>query len=186
MIQSYSFWGYSDFDIIFGDVRSFLTETMLDDYDVFSFRPEYLTGSFTIYRNEEKMNTLFMQSKDYKKVFAEEKYYNFEECNFLFAPLQAGESIETLYNEIESMTHIIVKQTIENKIRSYFDFNLLEGLVGNIKWQDGRIIYKNKFEAILYHFLKFKEQCKNRKLKVGDFDTLYFSENTIYKKAKVN
>lgn len=184
IIQGCNFWGYGDIDVIYGNLRHFLSHKLLETYDVFSFRPEYLTGSLTIYRNTKKINELFMQSKDYKTVFSQSEYFNFDECNFLFVPLWDGKSIENIPCQIESMTHIVKEKAKEGYLRTYFDFNLIEGTIGNIKWTKGKIIYKNKFEAILYHLLKFKEiyQYKNQKVKIQKTETICFSRNKIYKR----
>lgn len=110
LIKGYDFWGYGDIDIMYGNLRCFLTDKLLSDYDIFSFRPEYLTGSFTLCRNTKRINTLFMQSRDYKTVLSQKRYFNFDECNFMFAPLQAGESIDKIPCEIESMTHVVKRK----------------------------------------------------------------------------
>lgn len=110
LLKGYDFWGYGDIDVIYGNLRHFLTDELLKNTDVFSFRPEYLSGSLTIFRNTEKINELFKVSKDYKTVFSRNEYFNFDECNFLFVPLWNGEAIESIPNEIESMTHIVKKK----------------------------------------------------------------------------
>lgn len=184
IIKGYSFWGYGDIDVMYGDLRHFLTNKLLEGYDIFSFRPEYLTGALTIFRNVKKMNQLFMQSSDYKIVFFQSEYFNFDECNFLFVPLWDGKAIETVPSQVESMTHVVRKKAKANYLKAYFDFNLIEGTVGSVKWYNGRIFYKNQFEAILYHLLKFKDCCKQkcRKVNFNENVSICFSRNTIYKR----
>jgi hypothetical protein len=184
IIKGYSFWGYGDVDVMYGDLRHFLTNKLLEEYDIFSFRPEYLTGALTIFRNVKKMNQLFMQSSDYKTVFSQSEYFNFDECNFLFVPLWDGKSIDTLPCQVESMTHVIRRKAKANNLKAYFDFNLIEGTVGSVRWYNGRIFYKNQFEAILYHLLKFKDCCKQkfRKVNFKENVSICFSSTTIYKR----
>jgi hypothetical protein len=184
LIKDYDFWGYGDIDVIYGNLRYFLTNELLEAFDVFSFRPEYLTGSLSIYRNGKKNNELFMQSRDYKTVFSDSKYFNFDECNFMFVPLWNGKSIEDIPYQIESMTHLVMRKMKEGYLRGYFDFNLIEGTVGNIKWTNGKIIYKNQFEAILYHLLKFKDRYQHhyQLTHIEDSKTIFFSKNNIYKR----
>ena len=182
--KGYSFWGYGDIDVMYGDLGHFLTNKLLEAYDIFSFRPEYLTGALTIFRNVKKMNQLFMQSRDYRTVFSQSEYFNFDECNFLFVPLWDGKAIDTVLCRIESMTHVVRKKAKVNYLNAYFDFNLIEGRVGNIKWHNGKVFYKNQFEAILYHLLKFKDCCKRkcRKVHFKESVSICFSRNTIYKR----
>lgn len=183
LINGFDFWGYGDIDIIYGQLRKFLTTEILDNYDIFSFRPEYLTGSFTILRNTKKINTLFMQSKDYKTVLSQSEYFNFDECNFIFSPLQDEIPIEEISCRIESLTHVVRRKEKEKYLRGYFDFNLVEGSAGKVKWRNGKIIYMNQFEAILYHFLKFKDRCKHKVLiPKNENEIICFSQNNIYKR----
>lgn len=184
LIKGYKFWGYGDIDMMYGNLRNFLTSELLDNHDIFSFRPEYLTGSFTVLRNAKKMNTLFMQSKDYKTVLSQDEYFNFDECNFIFSPLQDEIPIDQISCQIESFTHVVRKKEKEKYLRAYFDFNLVEGSAGKVKWNDGKIIYMNQFEAILYHFLKFKDRCKNnaRLIPKNKNEVICFSQNNIYKR----
>ena len=68
-LKGYDFWGYCDLDMVFGDIRSFLTEEVLDNFDRIGF-----LGHSTLYRNTNAMNRLFMQPLDgqslYKKFFS--------------------------------------------------------------------------------------------------------------------
>lgn len=186
LIEGFDFWGTGDIDVIYGDLRSFLASELLCNYDVISFRPEYLTGCFTLYRNSEKINNLFKQSKDYRTVLSSNTYYNFDECNFLFAPLQSKESICKIPFEIESMTHVVKRKHQEGYIKTYMDFYLLEGLLGNLKWVDGKIIYRNKLEAALYHFLEFKDKCKKKKVLIKKGRPLFISKSLMYTKKIKN
>ena len=109
LLENYSFWGYSDIDIIFGDIRSFLTKRVLSSYDFFSFRHDILTGYFTVIKNENTINRLFLQSKDYRKVFSREKHYCFDETNFAFSEFSNGLHFSRVKTEIESMMHVVKK-----------------------------------------------------------------------------
>lgn len=51
----YDFWGYCDIDLIFGDIRKFLTDEILENAEKC-----YVLGHFSLYKNVEKINKLFM------------------------------------------------------------------------------------------------------------------------------
>jgi hypothetical protein len=55
LLAGYDFWGQCDFDMIFGDLRKFLTEDILIAHDKILCR-----GHLTLYRNTEKVNRAFM------------------------------------------------------------------------------------------------------------------------------
>jgi hypothetical protein len=178
--KGYEFWGQSDLDIIYGNVRDFITDDMLNEYDFISLRHDYTTGCFALYKNNEVMNTLFMKSKDYKIVFSNSKHYCFDECNFAWDALTAGMSIFELETEIESFTHLVKKAAQEEEIKAHFDFILLEGLTGRITFDNGKIYYKNKFEGIMYHLFWFKKEYNPTKKPKKIPDKYYISRTKIY------
>ena len=54
-LKGYDFWGHCDFDMIFGNLRKFLTEDILASHDKILCR-----GHLTLYRNTEKVNRYFL------------------------------------------------------------------------------------------------------------------------------
>jgi hypothetical protein len=158
MLIKYDFWGHCDLDILFGDIKEFITDDILNYYDIICVREEYVTGFFTLYRNKSRINRLFLLSKDYKFVFSSPKHYCFDECNFAWIDLMNGMSIFDVKTEIESMTHIIKRLNYEGKINAHFNFVIIEGICGNLEWNNGHLYYANKVEALLYHMIQFKKQ----------------------------
>ncbi|MDR6159296.1 hypothetical protein QF023_002812 [Chryseobacterium sp. SLBN-27] len=157
IIKDYTFWGHCDLDLIYGDIRGFMTEEFLDAYDYISLRDDYTTGCFSLYRNTELLNNFFMKSKDYQQVFSQPKHYCFDECNFAWTELDEGHSIFDIDTEIVSFTHIMKQAEMKKTIRTHFDFILMEGFTGKVKFENGKIIYKNKIEAIMFHMFWLKK-----------------------------
>ena len=46
IVKKYDFWGHGDIDVVYGDIRNFMTEELLNTYDVISSRHDYITGTF--------------------------------------------------------------------------------------------------------------------------------------------
>lgn len=184
VIQQYDFWACGDIDVVYGSLRTFLTAKILNRYDVLSFRPEYLSGSLTVYRNKKYINELFKTSKDVRKVFSAGTYQNFDECGFLFVPLWNNVPLHMLKSKIQSMTHVVVAANDCKQIKAYFDFNLIEGDIGEVCWKKGRVFYKNRFEVMYYHFLKFKRTCitRNDPGPISNKHEYHFTPTRIYKK----
>lgn len=157
IIEGYDFWAQSDLDVIFGNIRLFLTEEMLDSYDFISMRHDYTSGCLALYRNNEKMNTFFMRSKDYKLVFSNAQHFCFDECNFAWDALAFGKSIFEIQTEIISFTHLIKAAEITKEIRAHFDFIIIEGYTGNVVFENGKIIYKDALEGLLFHLFWIKK-----------------------------
>jgi hypothetical protein len=157
-IKDYDFWGYCDIDIIFGNIRAFMTDELLNEYDVISARHDYLTGCFALYRNNSQMRELFKQSKDYKKVFTDPPNFFFDETNFAFAEFEQGLHYSQIHTEVESMTHVVRRLQEENQLRAFFEFQIVEGFAGNMLWDKGTLIYRKEYEAMLYHLVRFKRK----------------------------
>lgn len=184
IIEGYDFWGHGDIDVVYGNIRDFMTEEILNTYDIISSRHDYITGTFCLYKNKEQMNTLFMQSKDYKKVFSNSAHFCFDECNFLFLELQNGASIFNYPRNIQSMTYVVKKAAKEEKLKAFFDFIIIEGATGKIKWDKGKIVYKDTYEAMFYHLIKFKTTCKRPVVLNPIPDTFYFTPAKIIANKK--
>lgn len=125
------------------------------------------------------MNKLFMLSKDYKHVLTSSVHFCFDECNFLFQELQNGGCIFDFPDHIQSMTYVVKKAALEGKLKAFFDFIIIEGSTGKIKWDRGKIIYKDEYEAMFYHLIRFKTTCKRPKILDPIPDTFYFTPKTI-------
>jgi len=157
-IKNYDFWGYCDIDVIFGNIRSFMTDELLNEYDIISARHDYLTGCFALYRNNPEMRELFKNSKDYRKVFTNSRNFFFDETNFAFEEFAKGLHYSQIRTEIESMTHVVRRLQEERRLKAYFEFQIVEGFAGNMLWTKGTLIYRKKFEAMLYHLVRFKRK----------------------------
>lgn len=53
-LREYDFWGYCDIDLIFGNIRHFITDKLLNQYDRF-----FQYGHLCLYRNNQMMNHLY-------------------------------------------------------------------------------------------------------------------------------
>lgn len=77
-LAKYDFWGHCDFDCIYGNLRKFLPEIVLENNDRI-----YYLGAMSLYKNNEKINTVFKNSidnsTDYKKIFSSKHSYSFDE-----------------------------------------------------------------------------------------------------------
>jgi hypothetical protein len=180
LLKRYHFWACSDIDVIYGDIRSFLTGELLELYDFVSVRHDYTTGCFALYRNNARMNTLFMASKDYKAVFSSPEHFCFDECNFKHKQLAEGKSIFEIKTEIESFTHVVKRAEMNGEIRAHFDFILIEGVPGKIKFNKGKVTFRNKWEGIMYHLIILKQIYQPKKAPTFIPDVFRISPTRIY------
>jgi hypothetical protein len=55
-IDGYDFWGYTDIDMIYGDIRKFLNDNILESYSKL-----FRHGHLTIIKNQKEYNELFLK-----------------------------------------------------------------------------------------------------------------------------
>lgn len=155
LIEGYDFWGFVDIDMVFGNIRSLITADMLDRYDIITGKEDYIAGFFTLFRNNDHINRLFLKSKDYRKVFGEPLYYDFDECNWEWLAVMNGGDILALNSLVESITHVVKAAEREGEIR--VAWRSMEVFPGEAVWDRGNLFYKDSKTALLCHFIYFKD-----------------------------
>ena len=79
-IKGYDFWGFGDLDLIYGDIRSFLTDDVLQHKFLLGW------GHLTLLHNDQDTNTYFMKQMDgyqnYKDAFTTSKITFFDEYGY--------------------------------------------------------------------------------------------------------
>ena len=77
-ISRYDYWGYGDLDVVYGDLRTFFTEEVLQSHKFFLGY-----GHLTLYRNDEDANTYYKAVipgyQDYREVLTIHKQTFFDE-----------------------------------------------------------------------------------------------------------
>lgn len=162
-IENYDFWGYCDMtDCIFGNIRHFITDTMLIENDKIGF-----LGHLTLYKNCKDVNERFMLKTNSKvelrDILGNKENKAFDELNEY--------SINTIYNEygynwkrIDEMYVDISPMKYSFQAACYDDkFNLFykknEAMI--FEWNNGSL-YEcviegnkiNKREIMYVHFQK--------------------------------
>ncbi len=152
-IKSYDYWGYSDTDIIYGNLRNFLDDDILT-YDYISVRDDYPSGYFSVFKNERKINLLYNLSKDYKELFLREENTLFEECGGAYSEVCNGINILDSSCKYETFHHVLEKKKDDFKI--LLELFSIEGNVGKIKVLHDKMIFMKKFEIMMYHLTSYK------------------------------
>lgn len=119
-LKKYTFWGPVDIDCLLGNIRDFFHEEFLDSYDFISTRREFPSGFLSLYRNNAVMSNLFMESRDWAKIYKSNLYYAFDECNFSFNEIVNNKkSILDINTNIETFAAVLEKK--KNNLRIYME-----------------------------------------------------------------
>jgi len=63
--ESYDFWGWGDIDVIYGNMRSFLSEEIMS-HDCISFSTNRLSGHLCLWRNDKEVRNWFRSIPDWR------------------------------------------------------------------------------------------------------------------------
>lgn len=157
-LKEYTHWGYSDIDIIFGNLSKFITEDILSKYEKI-----FTMGHMTLYKNTYENNRRFMEEykgkKLYKKYLSSNKNFAFDE---LYEKGEGRYSINNIYEKLE--IEVYNKKTIadvyvlEQNFRLVKDFDRED--IGDIFEEQRESIFTYEKGKILRYYFKFNEFIK--------------------------
>lgn len=81
-IKSYDFWGFSDIDLVYGDLRQYYTAERLSKYDLYSTHSRRVSGHFCLIRNNKKMREAFKLMKNWQIRLADNTHHALDEGAF--------------------------------------------------------------------------------------------------------
>lgn len=176
-LGNYDFWGHSDSDIIYGNIRGFITEDMLSKYEIITSLEGRTAGHFTLYRNNPKINNLYKKVENYKFFLQAKKHKSFDESNF--------------YKTVNRL-----KQ--KNELKCYFKTLIKEGHYANkrfiLKFDNGNLFdIKNNNEYLYFHILNYKNEFKNLEFSklenifyISKYEIFYDSQISLFKKDLID
>lgn len=95
-LKDADFWGMAGFDVVCGRLDKYLPDEFLKDIDIFGNDPDAINGAFSLLRNNDYINTLFMVHPDWRRILTSDSWLGFDETGF---------------------SEIVRKEAAENKIR---------------------------------------------------------------------
>lgn len=168
-------WGHVDVnDSIYGKITDFLTDDIINNYD------KIMTcGHMSVYKNTPENNKRFMiplkSGIDYKTIFTDDAFYNFEEV----API----SITTIYKENGIIIKDMSEQYADITIRYYnmrmvrinekFDGYYISNLSNMVfAWENGTLYgyfrNKNSVDKKQYMYIHLKRRKLNVNMNLDD------------------
>jgi len=181
-IKEYDYWGFCDMDLILGDLSKVLTDKYLSSWDIISAHDKYLSGPFSLFRNNHYINRLYLKSKDIERVFTTDKVMLFDEASNVIHHLWAGNNIFDFESEVESMTHVL-KDYQKCPFKVNFAGFITEFFPGELLWNDGVLIDDKGFEHAMYHFMWYKGNFGFGVPEFRSNSTFSFSEGGFHYKS---
>lgn len=156
-LNGYDYWGFHDFDMIFGNLRNFLTDDLLNAYDRI-----FVNGHLSLFKNCERINSICMEGSSkqtLKDVISTKETIAYDEMSGMrlaFAERGLSQYINrNVWADIVESIPTVVNNNMFNRPGQFY------------MWEDGLLwwcIRKNgqavKLRELIYvHFQKRKMQC---------------------------
>ncbi len=81
-LSAYDFFGFGDIDVIYGNLRKFLSNEILNKYQLFSTHKTRISGHFSIFKNNETMRKAFLNIPSWKSLFENPEHLSLDESKF--------------------------------------------------------------------------------------------------------
>jgi hypothetical protein len=132
ILKGYDFWGHTDLDCVYGNLKKFIP---LRELDIFSNDNNAMCGPFSIYRNTESINNLFREHPLWKEILTDEKHNAFDE---------------------RGMTEVVRKVVAQKRFRMIGrNGQANDKQQHNVELRDGGLYVDDK-EEMIYHFKETK------------------------------
>lgn len=163
LLQSYDFWGFCDIDVVFGDIRAFLTSQLLSEVDFFSAHGRRVAGHFSLMKNESKYTESFFKAKDWKNVFEDQTHYCFDEKHFsdLYIgfknyPSFLSKTLNWLFLPLSRRA--LFREEFSTPELRYSWVDGSRNFPSEWYWERGRLTNnRSEREFLYFHFLKWKK-----------------------------
>lgn len=151
-LKEYDYWGFCDIDIIWGNIRGFITDELLSDYEIITSLKETISGHFTLFKNTKINALLYSHNGVFKSLFQQQKYQWFDENAFakIVTELKSANSVKVYW----------YKELLEKGIESVAQ---QEYVLDKWVFEKGRVfelVATSKKEYMYLHFLNWKKTMK--------------------------
>jgi hypothetical protein len=156
-LRGYDFWGHCDNDIVFGRIRRFITDEILDAHE-----KVLMHGYMQLYRNSAAGNSFYQiaaESIRYQDVFADPRYHGFDEWSGI-ARVFKHHKIPYFQQEFMATPvpwrYELQAALVENYYPQAFVWD--EGRIVRLHWDGAQIV---ETEFALIHLMRRKMKPTN-------------------------
>lgn len=171
-LESYDFWGHCDIDIIFGDIRKFITNDILAQNDIISSFKKRTSGHFTLFKNNHSINNIFLKLDNYHiNINLEKNLMIDERAMTQYLKKHINEYKISWNTWLFNFPHDFLEEN-DNKTPGRLTPNC-----GPWHWEKGKIYIDNS-EVMYLHFMTWKRSLKHINFKYKDNIESFTINNT--------
>ena len=165
-LSGYDFWGYCDIDLVWGNIREFYTNEVLEKYEKIGF-----FGHSTLYKNNKEVNrryrTYFEGELYYKDVYSSEKGFAFDEVG-----------MDRIYERLEKpvFSEIVFANLLKYDYGFFLDQQKEEDLYKNESqifiWKNGKLTryYLDGYGVKTEDYLYLHYWCRPTSFKIREYN----------------
>lgn len=181
-ISGYDFWGHCDIDILWGDMRKFMTNRMLDRYDILTGRKNKIGGHFTIYKNDERWRNLYKKIPGIEQLLTSNEHHAVDEGHMagLLSKLQ-GSRLSRLLSAVGLRSDDTVPRVFWNARLTVNGGRQLEARRDEgryLHWKNGKVYDVNGQELMYLHFHRLKDSMEADVFVMDDGTVELFVDDT--------
>lgn len=79
IIEKYDFWGFSDIDLVYGNISSLINDMSLLKYDLITSHSDRLAGHFTVIRTKSSYSLAYQRIPDWREKLSSPTNYGLDE-----------------------------------------------------------------------------------------------------------
>jgi len=170
-LRGFDFWGCCDMDIVWGNIRSFITPEVLENYDVITSRVGRISGHFCLFRNQSKWLELFRWIPDVKELVEQSDQCMRIDENLLTELLQRWTSGWVRRVWARYVQHLPVPRIYwgrELTTRGRQQRLMLDDSTLSLRWRNGRTYNVHGEEIMYLHFHEIRKGMKGIDFGYGD------------------
>ena len=151
-VEGFDFWGYCDIDLLYGNIRAFLTEDVLARHD-----RVFYNGHISLYRNCEKMNSLYRYQEpmypavNYRECYSSRRAFYFDEFGGMYT--------KCLCNDISVFEDTSIRRDPIIAEEKFYWEDTTDPSQFVILWKNGKLysIQREEEKELIYaHFFRRK------------------------------
>lgn len=163
-LSGIDYWAHTDLDSFYGNIRKFLTEELLEKNDLIHSL-SHPCGHFTIFRNNDFCNKIFMHTGKWREVFADgATHYRFDEIEMERCLQGVEDEIGLRRAAVQlhaSPVPVDVNKVGLKRLRTHHDIivrhTLPPHLCGTCLWHKGTLTFLNQGKEVMYYHQDYKQ-----------------------------
>jgi len=165
-LRSFDFWAYSELDVVWGNIRQFMTDDLLSCHDIVSARHYKIAGHFTLFRNTPAINRAFEMIPGATEALTSPRYCHLDESAFTSELRKRMERpLAPDFPRVHWQHDLTMSADYQN--------TLAEGPAGELWWREGKTFDAEGRELMYLHFHRLKVHMREINFGCEDAPTAF-------------